>query len=446
MRWLVVKDLQILRRSPLLVGLLVIYPIVVSLLIGLALSRSPGKPRVAFVDEVPKAQRLLSVGGEKIDIDQYANELLTGVTPVAADTRAQALAALSSGDALAAVIVPADLAAKLSSGLQSAQIEVVYNGDALAESFVHTTITAQIATANAQLAGKLVQVAGSYVDLLRKGGRLDALGARVDVLGLQAATSILDGVARALPPGSPLRARLAPVQRFAALAVANLDLSKGLFKALSSPIDVKQTLTAGHRTPLDAFAVAVAVAISLLFVCVLLASGMLALEREENTFTRLTRGLVSGVQLIVEKALLAAGCAFVVTLAMLAGIGTLVHLDWSRFPLWLAALAVSALAFATLGVAIGSLAREVRAASLLAFLLSLPLAFLALVPGGAVPAGLFDVIRVISAVFPFKAALQAIDCAINDSSPGLGVSVAHLLGLIVAFGAAARVGLRRFGN
>jgi hypothetical protein len=44
----------------------------------------------------------------------------------------------------------------------------------------------------------------------------------------------------------------------------------------------------------------------------------------------------------------------------------------------------------------------------------------------------------------FKAALQAIDAVVNRSSPGLTESLAHLLGLIVAFGAAARVGLRRF--
>ena len=50
MRWLLLKDLQILRRSPLLVALLVIYPIVVSVLIGLALSRGPEKPRVAIVN------------------------------------------------------------------------------------------------------------------------------------------------------------------------------------------------------------------------------------------------------------------------------------------------------------------------------------------------------------------------------------------------------------
>ena len=46
MRWLLVKDLQILRRSPLVTGLLIVYPIVLAILIGLAISRSPEKPRV----------------------------------------------------------------------------------------------------------------------------------------------------------------------------------------------------------------------------------------------------------------------------------------------------------------------------------------------------------------------------------------------------------------
>jgi ABC-2 type transport system permease protein len=48
MRWLLVKDLQILRRSPLLVGLLVVYPVAIALMIGFALSSPPGKPKVAF--------------------------------------------------------------------------------------------------------------------------------------------------------------------------------------------------------------------------------------------------------------------------------------------------------------------------------------------------------------------------------------------------------------
>ena len=187
----------------------------------------------------------------------------------------------------------------------------------------------------------------------------------------------------------------------------------------------------------------VAVSISLMFIGVLLAAGAVALEREEGALMRLVRGLVSRERLLLEKILLAAVCSFVVALAMLAGVGAFVTLDWGRAGLWLAALAFGALAFGALGVAIGALAREVRAASLLAFLLSLPLAFLALVPAGSLAGGLNEVIAVISFVFPFKATLQALDAAVNGSSPPIGSSLAHLAVLTLAFAALARAGLAR---
>ena len=61
MRWLLVKDLQILKRSPLLVGLLIVYPIAIALMIGFALSSPPGKPKVAFYNEVPTGQGTITL-------------------------------------------------------------------------------------------------------------------------------------------------------------------------------------------------------------------------------------------------------------------------------------------------------------------------------------------------------------------------------------------------
>ena len=52
-RWLLLKDLQILRRSPLQALLLVAYPVLIAVLVGFAISREPGKPRVAFLNEIP---------------------------------------------------------------------------------------------------------------------------------------------------------------------------------------------------------------------------------------------------------------------------------------------------------------------------------------------------------------------------------------------------------
>ena len=52
-------------------------------------------------------------------------------------------------------------------------------------------------------------------------------------------------------------------------------------------------MVSGSTPPLEIFAIAVAATLTLTFVMVLLVAGSLALEREENAFPRLTRGLVS---------------------------------------------------------------------------------------------------------------------------------------------------------
>ncbi len=445
MRWMLLKDLQILQRSKLLVGLLIVYPIAIATLMGFALSSGPDEPRVAFLSQVPENRDTIRIGGEKIDVDTYTDELFEAIEKVDVPNRVVALEKVRSGEALAAVIIPPDFTTKLSTGgFSSASVEVVYNGDALKQSFVRSTISSKLAAADAALAKKVNELAGTYVDIIMNGGEIDVLGASFNLLGLRKADERLQTAVKSPALSPQLRRLLQPVQNFAEIGVANANRVKDVLNTVENPVKVEETVLSGRRTPLDAFAVAVAVAVSLMFVCVLLASGLLALEREENTFSRLARGLVPGGHLLAEKIVLAAACSFAVTLVMLIGVSLFVPLDWGRFGLWVLALLGGALAFAAMGVAIGCLAREVRAASLLAFLLSLPLAFLALVPSGGVSPLLYDIIQVISAIFPFKPTLQAIDAAINGSDPAIGQSLAHLAALIVLFGLAARAGLRRF--
>jgi ABC-type multidrug transport system permease subunit len=443
-RWLVIKDLQILRRSKMLVALLVAYPIAIALLIGLALSGAPSKPRVAFVNEIPPGRGTIALGSAKINVSSYTDKLFTAVQRVDEPNRDAALAAVRSGKVLAALIIPPDFALKLSSaGFDvSPTIEVVYNGDALKQSFVRSTVTSQLAQANAALAEQLNQVAGGYIQTIADGGTIVALGVPFQLFGIKNTLGAVNHVL-ADRPTPETRRLLAPVQTFMSIGSTNFTRFKDVLSSVERPVGETDTVLSGRRAPLDTFAVAVAVTVSLMFVTVLLASGLIALEREENTFARLTRGLISPGRLLGSKVTLAAGLAAPVALVMLAGIAALVPLDEGRAPLWVLALIGSALAFGALGAAIGSLAREVRAASLLAFLLSLPLAFLALVPSGSVAPGLYHVIRVISAVFPFQPALDALDAAINQTTPTLAASLAHLGGLVILFSAAARIGLRR---
>ena len=445
MRWLFLKDLRILRRSPLLVGLLVVYPVVIAVLIGLALSRAPDKPKVAFFNQVPPSASTFRLGGQEIDAARYANELSESVDPIEVNSRKEALDKVKSGEAIAALIIPPDIVEKLGTGLESPQVEVIYNNeDPVKGRLVDQIINSRLSDANAALSGRLREIAVQDIDLLLDGGKFTLFGRSLDILGLRKTEDILQATLRTLPRDAPQRPALESVERFANLAVANLNLAGDVVGTVAQPVKVKRTPLAGKRTPLDSFAVAISVTVSLMFVTVLLASGMLALEREEHAFTRLVRGLVSRLGLLAEKVGLAALCASVVAVVMTCGIGIFVSLQWGRFPLWVVAIVFAALAFGALGVAIGGLAREVRAASLLAFLLSLPIAFLALVPSGSVSSALYDVIRVVSALFPFKPALQAMDNALNDTGQSFLGPLAHLAALTVAFIAVARLAMRRF--
>jgi ABC-2 type transport system permease protein len=449
MRWLVLKDLRILRRSPLLVALLVLYPIVIAVLMGLALSGGPEKPKVAFANLVPAGQSTFSLGGRQFDAADYASKLFESIDPIRVRTRAEAIEKVRSGEALGALVLPADVGDRLRRALALAggerpTVEVYYNAeDPVKRRFVESTIRARLAEANDALSDAVLTAAARYIDVVVRGGDVDLpLVGAVSVLGLERSQALIDAAAARLPKGDPGRVALEQVSRFAGLAAENLDVSKPILASIGSPVNVQQRVVNGSRTPLDTFAVAVAVAVSLMFITLLLGAGLLALEREEHAFARLVRGLVTRTQLLAAKIGLAALCALGVTLLMLCGLALFVGLDWSRAPLWIAALALGSLAFGAMGVALGGLAREVRAASLLALMLSLPIAFLALVPSGAVAPALYDVISVVSGAFPFKPLLRALDAAIAGGD--LALPLLHLAGLTVAFGALGRLALRRF--
>jgi ABC-2 type transport system permease protein len=450
-RWLLLKDLRILRRSPLLLALLVVYPVLVALLVGVGLSSGPAKPRVAFVNLVPPDADTIEVGGRRLDASGYAARLFDAVEPVRVRTRAEAIAAVRSGEVLGALVIPADAIDRLRSTLTlgagaAPTVEVYYAAEnPLKRRYVQSTIRATLGDANRALSTEVLREAVRYLDLVVAGGTLDLpLAGPVEILGLRRAQSIIEAVTSGLPEGAPERVALDQVARFARLAADNLDLSQPILGSIGTPVRVRERSLSGSETALDVFGAEVAVTLSLMVVALLIAAGMLALEREENAFGRLVRGLVTRTGLLVEKVGLAALCGWALATVMLVVLALFLDLRWARAPAWLAALAVAAAAFGALGVAIGALSREVRAASLLAFMVALPVAALALVPSGAVGATPYAVARVVSGLFPFKPALAALDAALGGGG-GLALPLLHLAALALGFTVLARVALRRFG-
>jgi ABC-2 type transport system permease protein len=449
MRWLLVKDLQILRRSPLLVGLLVVYPIAIALMIGFALSSPPGKPTVAFYNEVPKNHGTISLGSQKIDVASYGAQLLRSVQPLKVHSRAEAVAVVRDGRALAAVVIPADLPQQIQNlitqGVGNPTVQLYLNSkDPIERQFVDQAISSRVSAVEQDVSKQVLRVAINDLQQVLNGGSVQILGQTVRLLGMRDARTIVQGTLATLPKDSPLRPALGQVISFADLAIQGLGFAKPVLGTIGTPLTVQETQLEGRTTPTDAYAAAIAVIVSLMFVTMLLAAGMLALERTENAYPRLVRGLVTRGGLLGEKVALAGGCATVVTLVMAVFVSLFVHLDWSRFELWVVALAVASVAFGALGVAIGALAREVSAASLMAFLVSLPIAFVALVPASAVSGPMKTILNVIAFLFPFKAALQAVSNAFSGTSPPIGLPLVHLVILAAVFGALAVIGMRRF--
>lgn len=449
MRWLLLKDLQILRRSPLQAVLLVVWPLLIAVLVGFAVSRDPEKPRVAFLNEVPAGTRV-SVGGQQLPAAGVGSRICARVECVDVEDRGEAVERVESGDVLAALILPSDLVNRINSlstlAPQTPKVEVLVNEeDPVKARLVDERISTLLAQANLAIAKRIAREGGHYIDLVINGGTLSVIGQRFPILGMRASARILGALEPALPPG-PLRGSLAQVRDFAENARDNLDVAGPLLSRVAQPIEVEKEAVGGSAPPLEIFAIAVAATLALAFVTVLLVAGSLALEREENAFPRLTRGLVSPLALLGEKVLLGMGVGLAVTLLMLAGMEIFVPLDWGRIGLWLLAILASAAALAAAGAALGAAAREVRAVSLLAFMITLPVALLSLIPSGSVGGAVYGVVEVLTAVFPFKPALRAITAALDSAGPGIGGPLLHLAILIAAYGLLARLALRRFAT
>ncbi|MDA8068807.1 MAG: ABC transporter permease [Actinomycetota bacterium] len=451
MRWLLAKDLRLLRRSPLLLGTLVIYPLTIALLIGFAVSSPPGKPAVAVYSGVRAGQGKIAFGSQRISLAGYADQLFSSIDRIPASSPRQAVADVRDGRALAALIIPAGIDHQIqqliTNGLGNPTVQVVLSSrNPLERQLAHDAIQTRVDAVQYAVSRELLKTVAADLRKLLDGGTVSFLGRSIHLLGLRGSEAIVRRTIASLPRVSSQRPALKQVISFAQVAIAGLAIAGPGIGGVTAPLTVRQSAIDASTTPTVNYAVAIAAVVLLMFVALLVAAGMLALERAEHAYERLVRGLVSREALLAEKVVLAAACALVMTLAVVAAIAIFVSLDWGRFELWVLALALGAAAFAALGVAVGAIARDVSVASLLAFLISLPVAFIALVPAQAVSSGVRTALAVISFLFPFRPALTATAAAFSPGPLGVGGALLHLVALTAAYLLLARVALTRFAE
>ena len=198
MRWLLVKDLRILRRSPLLVSLLVLYPIVIAVLIGFALSRGPDKPEVAFYNGLAGRPTQVELGGER---DRHRGGGPAALRRHRAGARRQPRGGDPEGRGrrrAGRARHPRRPGRRTSSRRSSRAPSRSTTTPRIRPSaqYVENTIQAQVQQANSALTKRVAKEALQLLDLISEGGDYTFLGQDFDVLGLQRSEGDPEGGAR----------------------------------------------------------------------------------------------------------------------------------------------------------------------------------------------------------------------------------------------------------
>ncbi len=443
-RLLLAKDLLVLRRSPALLAALVLYPLLFAGLVGLVVRFASDQPRVAFVD-LDGLPDELSIAGESFDVENVIEQVNDRAELVPMDEE-EAERRLETGEVVAAIVVPRGFASKLRGMVESPELQLRTGRGGLAGRFELQT-EALVYRLNRLLSEAYISANLEYVQLLVEGGEASFLGEEFDVVGLDEADELLESL-RTRTSDPEALAEIDELANFVDEAKLALEQTDETLRATANPIELETDRQAGRTWLLGAQLQAYALALTLAFVCVLLAAGAVAAERDENVVGRLVRGLVRLWELVAVKVALGVVVALAIGLALALVFGVAAEVggvegggSWARLPLLALGLALTGAAFGAFGVLLGVLARESRTAVLVAFLVTLPLVLVGVVPEGSVAAAGW-----ISALFPFGHAVDFFEAALFDLDPWrtLGVEALWLAGLGAAFAAAARMGVRRF--
>jgi ABC-type Na+ efflux pump permease subunit len=430
------KDVLVLRRSPLLLGILLAYPLAIAILVGLVASYASAKPRVALVDE-DNLPPTVVIGGHRFHVDRTIEQVSKNVRLVrlSPDAAAQQL---KTGKVVAVMTVPPGFITTLKEMVRSPRLEVQLSKGTIS-SRVDQQVQALVYSLNRQLQRAYIDTNLGYVTLILRGGKGTFLGRPISILGLERAQKVL---AR-MPQNHDVR-KLEDFIHDARLALANTG---GALQATAHPIEIDRSHDRGRTWVLSANVQAYALALTITFLTLMLAAGSLAAERDENVIGRLARGLVGLGHLVWAKVALAAALALVLGMAIAVAFGVIIQVGgvtggepWRRLPLLVVGLLLAGGSLGALGALLGALAREARSASLVALLVVLPIVFLGLIPAEIVPPAGWA-----SSALPFTHAFQLFRSALFDLSPWGEVlrQAVWLLALGGIFGALARLGARR---
>ena len=192
---LLAKDLRILRRSPVLLAVLMTYPLVIAGLVGLVAGYANAKPRVALVDRATIPARP-TVAGHTFRVKNLIDEVSQERSQLVWMSKAEAARELQSGKVVATITIPPGFIADLQEMVHSPTLVLETTHGGIAPR-VRQQMQALVYQLNRQLSRTYLKDATSATSqLILDGGSGDFLGRHFNVLGLDRTQSLLDGLPR----------------------------------------------------------------------------------------------------------------------------------------------------------------------------------------------------------------------------------------------------------
>ena len=426
------KDLVSLRRAPLVVILLALYPLLIAGLVGTVAGYANARPRIAVVD-LDHIPAKTTVAGHTYQIKNLINEVAQNVR-VSWMSKAQAAQALRTGEVVGVITIPPGFINDLKSVSNSPQVEFETSQGGIS-SRVTQQMQALVYSLNRKLQEAYLKDAIGYISIIRNGGTADFFGSDFKVLGIEKARALL-----AAEKNNP---RATEVIRFLDTAEGALRASEVSARAVAQPIRLATATRSGRGWLLSAQMQAYALALTVSILALALGAAVTASERDENVACLLGRGLISRFSLLAAKIALATIISLAVGTVILLAFGAIVEIGgiaggqpWQRIPLVLLGVTLFGAALGAIGTLIGALAREGRSATLGALLVALPIVLLGLIPREIAPPAGF-----VSDIFPFSHGERFFSSALYDLHPWatVGPEALWMLGLLVLWGAVARL-------
>lgn len=373
---LLAKDAKLLLRNRAVLVALLVYPILLASVLGVAFQEPPSKlDLVVYNGDAGGAA--VDIAGDRVSSASFIEAARSFANVKLVASEQAAISSVRRGEADAALLIPLGFVGDLTRLGSQARLQVIVDeSDPVRASVARNTVEGGVDAFLKSIVTRKIADVETLINLTVSGGTTRVSGFDVNVLGIEQSRAKLTDALSRMDPGSPQAAQVREVISFLDFTLGTLGNADAYLVSTAIPVDVETSGLSSARASLVSVALPGAMVLGVFWTGSLTAALLVSRERETGALRRVlaahpTPGLTG-----LSKALIALLVALVPAL-LLMGVGVFALGAEVKDPLFaLDVLILGSLAAAALGAIAAAIARDTSASTLLAVLALVPMLLL----------------------------------------------------------------------